>query len=175
LIGINRSGDPVVTTVWCTELGATLLTGLSRTTEYSAYFRCLNLLSLRQLVALHQVPLCLVPSTGAELLSCTLPGCIGVGVQYYTSSLSFGQRYVDRLAVHVTFVRNWPNWIRVYDCEKPGKPALVSELAPLRDDGESREYLDLVERVRGQSTRIYVYQFEPDTQQLAGPTLKRLS
>ena len=45
LIGINRGVTPAVTTVWCTELGATLLNGLCSTTEYSAYFRCPNVSS----------------------------------------------------------------------------------------------------------------------------------
>jgi hypothetical protein len=95
------------------------------------------------------------------LLNCNLPGCVDTGVQYYTSSLSFAQRHIDRLAVHLVFVRRTPEWVRVYECDKRGRPALISELRPFKDDGETCEYVDLAESVAGQSVRIYVYQLSP--------------
>lgn len=91
------------------------------------------------------------------LLNCNLPESVGVGVQYYTSSLSFEQRYVERLAVHLVFLKHLPSWMRVYECDRRGRPTLISELRPVKEDGETREYLDLVEQAPGQSVRIYVY------------------
>jgi hypothetical protein len=101
------------------------------------------------------------------LLNCQLSGCISTGVQYYTSTVSFDQRHVNQLAVHLIFVRNSPDWVRIYQCDKSGHPKLFSELRPFKNDGETCEYIDLAEHVPGQSVRIYVYQLRtpelPDT------------
>ena len=95
------------------------------------------------------------------LLSCHLPGCMGTGVRYFTSTLSFDQRSISRLAVHLVFARSAPDWIRVYDCDKHGRPSLAGELRPFRDDRETCEYVDLCENLAGQSVRIYVFQLGP--------------
>ncbi len=44
----------------------------------------------------------------------------GTGVRYFTSTLSFDQRSISRLAVHLVFARSAPAWIRVYDCGQHG-------------------------------------------------------
>jgi hypothetical protein len=95
------------------------------------------------------------------LLNCTLPGCLGPGVQYYTSTLSFGQPSVHRLAVHLVFVRDRPDWVRVYECNRHGPPTLISDLRPVRDDDEASEYIDIAQNVPGQSTRIYLFHVVP--------------
>jgi hypothetical protein len=66
---------PAVTTVWCTELGTTLVNGLKRTTEISAYFHCLNLFSMHTHRALHTRFLSrLAPAPGALLVR--MSGCL---------------------------------------------------------------------------------------------------
>src|SRR5262249_9743549 len=96
------------------------------------------------------------------LLNCTLPGCISTGVQYYTSSLSFEQRSIESVVVHLVFASRRPNWVRVYECERSGRPKLADELRPFRDDGLTCEYIDMVRNVAGQSVRIYVYDLTPE-------------
>jgi hypothetical protein len=103
------------------------------------------------------------------LLNCTLPDSVGSGIQYYTSSLSFDQRSVERLAVHLIFVRRTPGWVRVYECDAHGRPALISELRPFKNDGRTCEYADLVEDIGGQAVRIYLYNLGP------GEDLERLA
>src|SRR4029434_3622269 len=51
-----------VTTVWCTELGTTLLIGFESTTVIPAYFRCLSPSSVHQSAASNQVPFPVVPA-----------------------------------------------------------------------------------------------------------------
>lgn len=109
------------------------------------------------------------------LLRCNLPGCLGTGVQYYTSSLSFDQRAVEQLAVHLVFVRTSPEWVRVYECNRQGRPRLVNQLRPFKADGETCEYLDLVEGTPGQSVRIYVYRLRPSLPKLPPNAQQRLS
>jgi hypothetical protein len=92
------------------------------------------------------------------LLNCHLSGSVSAGVQYYASTVSFDQRVINQLAVHLIFVRNFPDWVRLYQCDKSGRPHLVNELRPFKNDGETCEYIDLAENIPGQSVRIYVYQ-----------------
>ncbi len=91
------------------------------------------------------------------LLHCKLPACISTGVQYYTSSLSFDQPAVDSASVHLIFVKARPRWLRVYEFDKNGQPSFVSELRPFRDDGATCEYVDMLQKVPGQSVRVYLY------------------
>src|SRR5277367_2117833 len=91
------------------------------------------------------------------LLNCNLPGCITTGTQYYTSSLSFDQRSIESASVHLIFVKNRPEWVRVYERAKNGAMTLVGEPRPFRDDGATCEYVDMVQNVPGQSVRVYVY------------------
>lgn len=95
------------------------------------------------------------------LLNCKLPGCLGPGVQYYTSTLSFDQPSVHRLAVHLLFVRDRPDWVRVYECNPHAPPTLISDLRPVRQDDEASEYIDIAQNVPGQSTRIYLFHVVP--------------
>ena len=91
------------------------------------------------------------------LLNCDLPGCISTGLQYYTSSLSFDQPFVDNASVHLIFVRMRPEWVRVYEFDRKSRPTLVNELRPFRDDGATCEYVDMSQNVPGQSVRLYLY------------------
>lgn len=91
------------------------------------------------------------------LLNCDLPGCISTGLQYYTSSLSFDQPSVASANVHLIFVRIRPEWVRVYEFDRKSGPTFVSELRPFRDDGATCEYVDMSQKVPGQSVRIYLY------------------
>jgi hypothetical protein len=91
------------------------------------------------------------------LLNCRLPECVGTGVQYYASSLSFEQARVSRVVVHLIFVRNPPEWVRVYEPDKSNRLKLLNELRPFKNDGETCEYIDLTEMAPGQSLRIFVY------------------
>ena len=62
---------------------------------------------------------------------------------------------------HLVFVLRAPIWVRVYECDKRGRPGLVSALRPFKDDGETCEYVDIVENAGGQSVRIYLYNLRP--------------
>src|SRR5262249_15124085 len=91
------------------------------------------------------------------LLNCTLPGCINGGVQYYTSSFSFDQSFIEDATVHLIFASTRPEWMRVYGCPRTGHPWLIKELRPFRDDGVTCEYVDTMQNVPGQSVRVYMY------------------
>jgi hypothetical protein len=95
------------------------------------------------------------------LLHCKLPGCIGSGVQHYTSTLSFDQRSIPKLAVQLAFIGKHPDWVRVYECGNDGMATLVKDLPPTSDDGDVSEWIDIVENVPGQSTRIYAFHISP--------------
>jgi hypothetical protein len=90
-------------------------------------------------------------------LNCVLPGSIGKGLHYYTSSLSFEQRRINSLAVHLVFARRSPKWMRVYELANGERLVLANELRPFKNDRETCEYVDVVENAPGQSARIYVY------------------
>ncbi len=90
------------------------------------------------------------------VLNCVLPGCIGKGVHYYTSSLSFEQQTIPELTVHLVFVNSPPKWLRVYECGT-GKAVLANELRPTNADGNTWEYIDEVLNPSGQSVRVYLY------------------
>jgi len=91
------------------------------------------------------------------LLKCTLPGCIKPGCGYYTSTLSFDQDRVRHWTVRLLFVGGRPNWVRAYDCDAAGDTTLLKALRPVRQNGESAEYLDTDENVTGQATRLYLF------------------
>jgi len=95
------------------------------------------------------------------LLHCKLPGCIGSGVQHYTSTLSFDQRSIPKLAVQLAFIGQHPDWVRVYECGTDGKPTLVKDLSPVSENDHVSERIDIVENVPGQSTRIYAFHISP--------------
>lgn len=90
------------------------------------------------------------------LLKCSLPGCMKEGLEYYTSTLSFGQDQVRRSSVRLCFVGNSPEWIRVYGCDASGNVTLVKDLSPVRQ-GQHLVYTDLAENVAARSARIYTF------------------
>lgn len=100
------------------------------------------------------------------LLHCNLPDCINTGVQYYTSTVSFGQRSIESSGVHLMFVKTRPRWMRVYDVLRNGHAGFVGELRPIRDDGMTCEYIDIAQNIPGQSVRVYLY----DLPALGAPT-----
>jgi len=91
------------------------------------------------------------------LLKCVLPGCMTVGLEYYTSTLSFGQDPVRRCTVRLMFFGQRPAWVRVYECAAPGSANLVKDLKPVRGTRNFTEYEDLGEQTPSQSARIYVF------------------
>jgi hypothetical protein len=102
------------------------------------------------------------------LFNCKLTGCMSSGVQYYTSTLSFDQRSIRKLAVHLIFVDQTPTWVRAYECNSKGQPTLISDLRPLREQEGVTEYIDVAENVDGQSTRIYIFHLPPGPQRNLG-------
>ena len=95
------------------------------------------------------------------LLQCTLPGCMTGEVDYYISTLSFGQRKVARSTVRLRFIGELPDWVRVYEYVGTGSPTLLSELRPSHIGKNSAEYLDSAEDLPGESVRVYVFRRGP--------------
>jgi hypothetical protein len=91
------------------------------------------------------------------MLHCRMPATYKPGICYYTSTLSFDQETVHRCTVHLTFLRQLPEWVRVYECASSGRPHLLKNLPPVREDQEFSEYLDVGEDLQAQSTRIYLF------------------
>lgn len=91
------------------------------------------------------------------MLHCRMPGTYRPGTGYYTSTLSFDQDKVGRCTVRLTFLRQQPDWVRVYERVGSGQPRLVRSLRPVREDGESSEFIDVAENVPAQSARIYLF------------------
>jgi hypothetical protein len=91
------------------------------------------------------------------LLKCRLPGCMKAGLEYYTSTLSFGQDEVRHSTVRLLFFGARPSWVRVYECANSGNAKLIKDLRPLRKDQRFTEYLDIAEDVRAQSARVYIF------------------
>lgn len=90
-------------------------------------------------------------------LECTLPGCMKAGTEYYTATLSFDQEQVPRSSVRLVFVRDFPEWVRVYEVSPAGSARLIRDLAPVAENQNAREYLDSAEDVPGRSARVYVF------------------
>jgi len=91
------------------------------------------------------------------LLKCSLPGCMKSGFGYYTSTLSFDQELVRCCTIHMIFIGECPEWVRVYEYVTPGRVALQNDLQPLRQDQARTEYVDVVTDTHGQSARIYAF------------------
>lgn len=92
------------------------------------------------------------------MLDCRLPDTYKTGIGHYTSSLSFNQDTVGRCTVRLTFRHPKPEWVRVYDCDASGRPRLVRNLSPDRQDDTSVEYSDVAENHSARSARIYLFQ-----------------
>jgi len=91
------------------------------------------------------------------LLKCCLPGCMKPGLDYYTSTLSFDQDRIQRLAVRLVFVGRHPEWLRLYQCGPKGSIQLLKELPPARESRGITEYLDVAENVDARSARVFVF------------------
>jgi hypothetical protein len=91
------------------------------------------------------------------LLSCSLPGCMKAGVEYYAAALSFAQDQVPRSTVKLLFVGDLPDWVRVYEITTSGKTKLLRDLRPSGERQDLREYTDVAENVAGKSARVYVF------------------
>lgn len=90
------------------------------------------------------------------LLKCTLPRCITVGSGYYTSTLSFAQKRLQKYTVRLTFVGPAPTWVRVYECSSR-QATLLKNLTPSRQEHGEHEYLDTIKNAKGQSARVYAF------------------
>jgi hypothetical protein len=95
------------------------------------------------------------------LLKCHLPGCMKAGLEYYTSTLSLGQEQVRHSVVRLLFVRQYPEWVRVYECDKFGATTLLKDLRPARENMELSEYVDAAEGLAAQSARVYLFWRRP--------------
>jgi hypothetical protein len=91
------------------------------------------------------------------MLSCRLPGTFKARVAYYTSTLSFDQDTVGRCTVQLVFRSLKPDWVRVYECKAGGRPELLRNLSPEREEPESVEYIDVAENRAAQSARVYLF------------------
>jgi hypothetical protein len=96
------------------------------------------------------------------LLTCTLPGCMKSGVEYYTSTMSVAQERVPTCTVRLVFLSKRPEWLRVYQCDASGAIRLLKDLRPSRDTAELIEYTDVADAVPAQSARIYVFRRAAD-------------
>jgi hypothetical protein len=78
------------------------------------------------------------------------------GLEYYTSTLSFGQNQVRRCTVRLLFFGVRPAWVRAYEFAA-GSVKLLRDLPSSRKSEEFVEYVDIAENVGAQSARIYVF------------------
>src|ERR1700722_638957 len=90
------------------------------------------------------------------LLTCTLPGCMKSGVEYYTSTLSVAQERIQKSTVRLVFLGGRPKWLRVYECDASGATKLLKDMRPSRETAQLIEYTDLANAIQAQSARIYV-------------------
>jgi hypothetical protein len=90
-------------------------------------------------------------------LQSTLPQCITPGFGYYSSTLSFAQDRVQRCTVRLVFTDAPPDWVRVYECSRPGQPVLLKTLTPSKHAHGEHTYVDLIQDAKGQSSRVYAF------------------
>jgi hypothetical protein len=91
------------------------------------------------------------------LFECRLPGCMKAGVDYYTATLSFEQERIEHCTVRLAFLRDAPQWLRVYEWSPGRTVALLKDLQPLRKNASVSEYQDAGENVPARAARIYVF------------------
>jgi len=91
------------------------------------------------------------------VLRCELPDCMNAGVDYYTSTLSFDETSIPRCTIRLVFVGSRPEWVRVYECNPLGRTQLIKDLPAARVSQGFVEYLDFVENVSGQASRVYLF------------------
>ncbi|PWU05328.1 MAG: hypothetical protein C5B51_14680 [Terriglobia bacterium] len=103
-------------------------------------------------------------------LKCTLPGCMKSGLEYYAAALSFEQDQVPHSTVRLTFVGDFPEWVRGYEFTGAGSPELLRDLLPLPGEGRIREYVDTAVHIPGQSARVYLFSRPSKTQRRLTPS-----
>jgi len=90
-------------------------------------------------------------------LKCTLPGCMKPGIDYYTATLSFEQKRIQRYTMRLAFVHDFPEWLRVYEWSPGRAVTLLKDLRPYVKSAGVCEYRDDGEEVPASSARIYVF------------------
>ncbi|HSU55813.1 MAG TPA: hypothetical protein VLT36_17290 [Candidatus Dormibacteraeota bacterium] len=95
------------------------------------------------------------------LLRSRFAGCMKPGIDYYTTTLSFDQKHIERYSMRLTFRQNLPQWVRVYECDAHGDLKLLKALQVLRQTNETAEYLDTCQQIAARSARIYLFLREP--------------
>jgi len=105
------------------------------------------------------------------LLKCFLPGCMQAGLEYYTSTLSFGQDQVRNCTVRMVFAGALPEWLRVYECAVSGRAKLLKALSPLCQNAQRCEYLDVAEDTPAQSAKVYMFWRPPATRVVPSTTV----
>jgi hypothetical protein len=91
------------------------------------------------------------------LLTCKLPGCMKSGVEYYASTVSVAQERIPTCTMHLVFLSDRPEWLRVYECDASGAIRLIKDLRPSRETAQLIEYTDPASDVPAQSARIYLF------------------
>ena len=92
------------------------------------------------------------------LLQTAIPECMGLGIQHFSSTFSFAQRWIPFVTVHLVFVRQAPDWLLVYEASgKDSKFHFVDELQPFLSGPQTWEYREELRNLRGRSARVYVY------------------
>jgi hypothetical protein len=91
------------------------------------------------------------------VFKCRLPGCMKGGVDYYTSTASVSQERIPNYAVRLVFLRDRPEWVRVYECDASGTTKLLKDLRPSHETSQRTEYLDAADDFPAQSARIYLF------------------
>lgn len=94
----------------------------------------------------------------AVLLRCTLRGCMKSGIDYYAATTSVSQDAIPIHSVRIAFVRDYPSWVRAYECDAAGTIRLLRDLRPATKSASRIEYVDIANGVNGQAARIYVFQ-----------------
>jgi hypothetical protein len=98
-------------------------------------------------------------------LICTLRRCMKEGLDYYTATLSFAQDRVNRYTVELVFEGDFPDWVRLYECEPSGSCKLVRDLAPRETDYRRVVYEDTAEDISAQTARAYFFHRRPSSSQ----------
>jgi hypothetical protein len=107
------------------------------------------------------------------MLTCKLPGCMKSGTEYYASTMSVAQDRVPVSMVRLKFLRERPEWLRVYECGASGTVRLLKDLRPSLETDRMTEYADLTNDVPSQSARIYVFRRRPAEEQQATAVARR--
>lgn len=95
------------------------------------------------------------------VLTCRLPGSMKSGVEYYASTASVAQDRIQTCTVRLVFLRDRPEWLRVYECGNTGTTRLLKDLRPSHETSRLSEYLDIATDVQARSARIYLFR-RPD-------------